>query len=177
MVAKIISPQKPKSLRALLFLCVVLLLLFVQIAVFLLVPGQLPSWAKRAIIPAEREETYRLAALLIKRQLELGQSVAANEVGVIGYYLDNAYILDVAGLMSPQVLEVTKQYPEDKNYITMRLLARFKPNYIISLRGFFADGVLDSIKFNDNYSPLATLYGEEWGRDGLLIFKRNDSIN
>jgi arabinofuranosyltransferase len=171
-LAKAITRQKASVLRDPVFGAMVLILFITEMGVFLLVPGELPSWAQRAMIPAEREETYRLAALLVKRQIKPGATVAANEVGVIGYYLDAARIVDVAGLISPEVLELTKGNPEERNRVTLRLLRQFKPDYIMSLRGFFGNGVIESEEFQQEYTSLATLYGKLWGKDGMLIFKR-----
>lgn len=98
----------------------------------------------------ERETTYFEACRAIKEQVKPGDRVAATDIGVIGWCLEQADILDVIGLVSPEALPYSKEM--DGVLISPALIKDMKPRFIITSRYFLSEAVLKESNFLANYS-------------------------
>jgi len=90
-----------------------------------------PSLIQRFVIPETREMTYARAAETIAPRLIPGDIVAIAEIGIVGWMLPDAYILDLGGLCSPEVRKLQISGLSAKNRITDVILERWKPRFLV----------------------------------------------
>lgn len=131
-----------------------------------------------------REEKYRRAAKIFSEEIKPGDTVYVGELGAIGWYLPEAYIIDSAGLISPKVYEIRKrdreaimnkgESPEDyldgTEQVTLSVIEELRPDYIISRREFlFLKEVSDDPFFKKRYEEILE---EKLKTLGQRAFKR-----
>jgi hypothetical protein len=127
-----------------------------------------PSWDP----DRQREAVYWEACQEIKPDIQAGDTVLAPDIGVIGWCLEEAKILDPIGLVSPEALPY-QQALSPNQWISPDLIRDFQPEYIISFDYYLEHTVKTSSILEDDYQLV-------WQRDisiqsenrRLLIFKR-----
>jgi hypothetical protein len=103
-----------------------------------------------------------------------GSTVAAGDVGALGYY-SGARILDTVGLMSP---EAARYYPLPAehyviNYaIAPQLVLDTLPDYVVLLEVYGRAGLLREPAFQADYRLDWKVPTDIYGSDGLLVFRR-----
>ena len=121
------------------------------------------------------ELLYQQAAGILAPQLSPNQTLAAGDVGTLGYFTP-ARILDTVGLNSAQSL---RYYPLDASYyvinyaIPTRLILDQKPDYVVVLEVYIRKTLLQDAQFKQDYSLIQTLPTDIYGSNGMMIFKRN----
>jgi hypothetical protein len=122
------------------------------------------------------ELLYRQAADDLAPRLLPGQTVAAGDVGVLGYYLE-APILDTVGLNSAQSI---RYYPLPENmYVIVYamppgLIIDLRPEYLILLEVYGRNGLLLDPRFLDLYRECMRYPTDIYGSKSLLVFCRKD---
>jgi len=124
-----------------------------------------------------RELLYQQLALELDQQM-VDSTLAASEIGVLGYY-SSAYILDTVGLVSPQAIPY---YPAKRvsdewsgNYaIPTELILDHEPDYLLSLEVFMRHTLLQSQSFMQQYSLIEKVECSTFGSDGILVFRRKE---
>jgi hypothetical protein len=120
------------------------------------------------------ELLYEQASSRLRDDLEPGQTVAAGDIGTIGYY-SNARILDTVGLISP---EATTYYPLPEqayviNYaISAQLINDLRPDHLVMLEVYGRQTLLRDSHFLDSYTLVEEIPTDMYGSDGMLIFSR-----
>lgn len=115
-----------------------------------------------------------LDKLLCKVNVDTNATLAAGDVGVLGYY-SGLRILDTVGLNSTEALDY---YPLDKKYYAINyaippdLIMDYKPEYIIILEVYGRLGLLKDNRFNDTYTLIEKIPTDMYGSDGMLIFSK-----
>jgi hypothetical protein len=118
------------------------------------------------------ELLYEQAAEIINPYLQVGDVLAAGDVGVLGY-MTGARIYDLVGLNTPQV---TRYYPLDPdlyaiNYaVAPNSILDEQPDAVIILEVYGRKGLLLDSRFSGQYSLLEKIETDMYGSDGLLIF-------
>lgn len=118
------------------------------------------------------ELLYGQAADIVSPYLQEGQTLAAGDVGVLGYFT-NARILDTVGLNSPEALAY---YPLDANYYVINyaiapdLIIDQQPDVVIFLEVYGRNGLLKDERFLSQYDLLEKIPTDIYGSDGMLIF-------
>lgn len=118
------------------------------------------------------ELLYRQAAELAGPQLSAGQTLAAGDVGVLGYYT-RARILDTVGLNSPEALPY---YPLDSRYYVInyalapRLILDKQPDALIILEVYGRKGLLPDAQFQAEYRLAEKIPTDLYESDGMLIY-------
>ncbi len=121
------------------------------------------------------ELLYRQAAAAVKPHLRDGSTLAAGDVGVLGFDT-GARIYDLVGLNSPQV---TRYYPLDAGkYVINYAVAPDSvidemPDAVIILEVYGRKGLLLDPRFIKAYTLLQKIETDLYGSDGLLIYLRN----
>jgi hypothetical protein len=119
----------------------------------ILIPGVLliskPGWA----LSRSREEAFKQASISILGQDLNNSVVLAPDIGVIGWYLSDANILDPIGLVSPEALAYSKNLPPDQ-LISIDLILVEEPDYIISLDQFINPFVINDENFQNTYTSI-----------------------
>jgi hypothetical protein len=121
------------------------------------------------------ELLYQQAAGILAPQLTPAQTLAAGDVGTLGYFT-SARILDTVGLNSAQSLHY---YPLAASYyvinyaIPTRLILDQKPDYVVVLEVYVRKTLLQDAQFKQEYRLMQTLPTDIYGSHGMLIFKRN----
>src|SRR5271157_1150632 len=121
------------------------------------------------------ELLYQQAAGILAPQLSPAQTLAAGDVGTLGYFT-SARILDTVGLNSAVPLHY---YPLAASYyvinyaIPTRLILDQKPDYLVVLEVYVRKTLLQDAQFRQDYRLIQTLPTDIYGSNGLLIFKRD----
>jgi len=127
----------------------------------------------------ELELIYGQAADIISPYLQNGETLAAGDVGVLGYFT-RARILDTVGLNSPEALTY---YPLDEqayviNYaIAPDLIIDQQPDAVIFLEVYGRNGLLKDERFLEQYQLIQTLPTNIYGSNGMLIYIKNKTLN
>lgn len=120
------------------------------------------------------ESLYREAAEQLPVSTQPRRTLAAGDIGVLGYET-NLPMLDTVGLISPQS---TGYYPlpEDKhviNYaIPTALILEEEPDHIVVLEVYVRETLLKDQTFDEVYELAHTLDTEIYGSRGMLIFHK-----
>jgi hypothetical protein len=120
------------------------------------------------------ELLYQQAAQDLDGQIEPGQTLAAGDIGALGY-VTGARILDTLGLVSPEALRF---YPLDDSYYAINyaippdLIADLKPDYVVLLEAYGRNGLLRDERFVSSYRLMETLPTDIYGSQGMFIFVR-----
>lgn len=120
------------------------------------------------------ELLYREAAQWVKEQAQPGDTLAAGDVGVLGFDT-NLRILDLVGLNSPIA---TRYYPLNSdlyeiNYaVSPLLILDARPDWVVILEVYGRRGLLRAPRFLQDYHLVKTIETDMYGSNGLLIFTR-----
>ena len=165
--------QAKRKWNSLAILSLAALLLLVQISGFRV--RSLGTGYKFAPVSiwVERERLYEEAASYLRAQPNSVGTVAAPEIGALGYYCD-CVILDTVGLISPvsvsyyplplEDLEINNSVPED-------LIRDLNPEYVVALDVFINRTLLDSRWFEVSYGLVWSKDAQVFGSEQLLIFR------
>jgi len=120
------------------------------------------------------EEVYWQVASDLQGQIREEQTLAAADIGVLGYYTGSR-ILDTVGLISPES-EVYYPLPDDfyiTNYaIPPDLIHQEKPDFLVFLEVYGRNGLLMDPQFLDEYDLLFRYQTDIYGSDGMLVYVR-----
>ena len=120
------------------------------------------------------EGYYREAAQHLKPILKTEDTVAAGDIGVLGYDT-GVKILDTVGLISPQSLAYYP-LPVEKytiNYaIPTDLILDEQPEYFVTLEVYGRNTFLMDDRFSSAYQRIATIDTDIYGSEGMFVFKR-----
>jgi arabinofuranosyltransferase len=121
------------------------------------------------------EQLYRQAAARIAPELDSDKTLAAGDVGVLGFYTP-AKILDTVGLNSPVSMHY---YPLDASYYTINyavapdLILDQQPDFMIILEVYAREGLLKDVRFQQQYRLVETLPTDLYGSRGMLIYQKS----
>jgi hypothetical protein len=120
------------------------------------------------------EEVYRQVATDLQGQIREEQTLAAADIGVLGYYT-GSHILDTVGLISPES-EVYYPLPDEfyiTNYaIPPDLIHEENPDYLVILEVYGRNGLLMDPRFLDEYELISRYQTDIYGSDGMLVYTR-----
>jgi hypothetical protein len=128
-------------------------------------PAPKMSWYKLELL-------YGQAAAIVTPFVPDGKTLAAGDVGVLGYFT-NARILDTVGLNSPEALPY---YPLDQRYYVINyaiapdLIIDQSPDAVIFLEVYGRNGLLKDERFLSQYTLLEKIPTDIYGSDGMLIY-------
>ena len=120
------------------------------------------------------EEVYWQVATDLQEQIREEKTLAAADIGVLGYYTGSR-ILDMVGLISP---ESELYYPlADEFYITNYaippdLIHQEKPVYLVFLEVYGRNGLLMDPQFLDEYELINQYQTDIYGSEGMLVYTR-----
>jgi arabinofuranosyltransferase len=122
------------------------------------------------------ELLYRQVAEDLQPVLRPEDTVAAGDVGVLGYFLDTK-ILDTVGLNSP---EAVRFYPlPDSMYaivyaVPPDLILEARPEFVVILEAYGRNGILRDSRFLEAYRKYAEYPTDLYGSRGMLVYCRKD---
>jgi hypothetical protein len=122
------------------------------------------------------ELLYRQVADDLRPRIQPGYTVAAGDVGVLGYFLD-AKILDTVGLNSP---ESVGYYPLPASMyaiiyaIPPELILSARPEVVVLLEIYGRNGLLKDARFRDEYRLCAEYPTDIYGSRSMLVYCRKD---
>jgi len=142
-------------------------------------PAQLPERPAPGMAWIELELLYAHAARFLQPHLSASAqpiTVAAADVGMLGYQLPRARILDLVGLNSKETLPY---YPLDAKYygdfvyaIPPDLVMDQLPDYVVILEIYGRHGLLQDPRFLSAYHLVHSIPTNIYGTDGLVVYER-----
>lgn len=120
------------------------------------------------------ELLYQKAAQIVSPYLKVDTTLAAGDVGVLGYFTQTR-ILDTVGLNSPEVLDY---YPLDEKYyvtnyaVSPDLIIDQQPDLVVLLEVYGRLGLFVDPRFNEQYDLLGLLPTDIYGSEGMHIYIR-----
>ena len=134
-------------------------------------PAPQMAWYKLELL-------YRQAADYLIPQIQPGQTLAAGDVGVLGFYT-KAAILDTVGLNSPESLPY---YPleDEQSFVTnyaipAQLILDQQPDWLVIQEVYGRNTLLQNGEFLATYTLVKTLPNDIYGSKGMLIFEKNST--
>lgn len=127
-----------------------------------------------------RLPVYRQAAEWLNARTTPATTVAAPEIGVLGYYY-HGYIYDACGLVSPQALPFLPAPASERNsgwdgVIGTAFVRAVQPDYVVSMTTFSVRSIDRDPWFLSHYDLVQRLAlpHEIWGAREVLIYARRD---
>jgi len=122
------------------------------------------------------EILYQQAAETLTSYLQPGDTLAAADIGTLGYYT-NARILDTLGLVSPQAMPYYPLSPDqlapDMVYaVPTELILDNTPDYLVFLEAYIRNTLLQDSRFQESYRLIQTIPTNIYGSKGMMIFAR-----
>ena len=160
-----IVPQRLAPLCALLFLA------FIALDVWKRAPGADPVEV--------RENAYRTITTTFGASILPGDSVLMSEIGVLGYGLPQARVIDSAGLVSPQVSELIRlRLAENPQLIPItgtpwlkEIIEREEPTWLIGSRELTSfDRAENEPWFSQRYQLVQVVEPKNFG--GIAVFRK-----
>lgn len=128
--------------------------------ILLVVPAFLLNKQPSSLLSRAREAAFWDACSFLSNHDLIDKVVLAPDIGVLGWCLEEAKILDPIGLVSPETIGYNKDLPP-KQLVSLKLIIDKQPDYIISLDHFINSNILENNDFQKSYE---------------LIYKTNVSI-
>lgn len=122
-----------------------------------------------------RELSYAAIAQELSSQVSTGATVAAPEIGALGYYLPDVSILDTQGLVSPSAIPHQQQMREHglvSGSVPLSLIIEEQPEFIVAPERLIRDSLLKSEWFFTHYQQIMKVDSNIWGSEGILAFAR-----
>jgi hypothetical protein len=122
------------------------------------------------------ELLYRRAAEIVAPRMTADSTLAAGDVGVLGYYTPGR-ILDTVGLNSPETAAYYPLSPELYviNYaVAPDLILDFRPNLVVLLEVYGRKGLFIDESFLSGYRLVEMIDTDMYGSNGMLIYERVD---
>ena len=127
-----------------------------------------PSWP----LSREREEAYSDVCAFLQTTVQTGDVLLAPDIGVLGWCLPDAEILDPVGLVSPAALAYLPRHPQGPAIPTELVLAS-EPDYIVALEQYVTPFLTPSPQFALDYrlawSKPVTIAGRS---QGLFVYSK-----
>jgi hypothetical protein len=120
------------------------------------------------------EELYTDIGRRLNAMVAADEVIAAGDIGAIGFF-SQAPILDLLGLVSPQVVPY---YPlADEDYVinfavSAQAIEDLHPAYVVILEAYGRKTVLEDPGFLLSYRLLETIPTDIYGSRGMLVFHR-----
>jgi hypothetical protein len=140
--------------------------------------GKVPATPFTWHVWDNREALYITAVRDALAAVPAGRTVAAPEIGAIGWAAPQLRILDTVGLVSPEAL---RYYPlptiaayGPSNAVPAALLRAERPDYVLSLEVFLGPVLRDDPSALDGYFLERSWPTNLWGSHGLLLYRRQE---
>ena len=120
------------------------------------------------------ELLYEKVGIDMKDTLEANQTLAAGDIGALGYF-SRARILDTVGLISP--ISATYYPLPDSDFvinyaIPTGLILTEKPDYLVTLEVYGRNTFIANEDFQATYRLVKKYDTDLYGSDGMLVFQR-----
>lgn len=127
----------------------------------------------------DHESLYERVAIILMEEIDEGSSIAMPEIGVLGYSFPESRVIDIVGLVSPEVMKYLHKSPlEGQTFspvIPIDLILDLDPDYVLSLEVFIRPTLLKSDAFFARYSLVEIFPTYAMGSRGFYVFKRIQS--
>jgi hypothetical protein len=168
----------PSRLVSPVYLFTCLLLLALLFRGWVLHPAQPPDRPAPGMAWIELEQLYQQAARFLQPEMAAPSeqvTVAAADVGMLGYALPDGRILDLVGLNSKETLSYypleSAQYSEFIYAVPPKLIADQQPEYVVILEIYGRNGLLHDQFFLEHYRQIKLIPTDIYGSRGLAIYQ------
>lgn len=168
--------KHPDFLRRASFATLAAAALILSLREWRLAPDHGPAQPAPEMAFIRLELLYRQVAEDLQARILPGYTIAAGDVGVLGYFLD-ARILDTVGLNSPEAI---RYYPLPESMYTILyamppdLIISVKPEIVIFLEVYGRTGLLKDSRFLEAYRMCGEYPTDIYGSRSLLVYCRKD---
>ncbi|MBN1439657.1 MAG: hypothetical protein JW929_09630 [Anaerolineales bacterium] len=166
----------PAGLRRGLFCALAAAAMIFSLREWTFAPETGPAQPAPAMAFVGLEQLYRQVAEDLREMIPPGSTVAAGDVGVLGYHLD-AVILDTVGLNSPSAL---RYYPLPVSMYSIvyamppDLILDLRPEVVVLLEVYGRNGLLKDSRFLDAYLLCGDYPTDIYGSSAMLVYCRKD---
>lgn len=128
---------------------------------------------------AERMAAYRRTAEWLERASDASDSIAAPEIGVLGYLLDRR-MLDACGLVTPEALPYLpipyEQRGDQPGVISVDFVRGTRPDFVVTFPVFAERSLLGSAWFASSYEKVheEPCLPDDSRYSAVLVFRRRD---
>lgn len=114
--------------------------------------NKFPNWP----LSRAREEGFMEVCSYLADEDLRGKLVLTPDIGVLGWCLEAAAILDPIGLVSPESISYVRDLPSGQ-LVSPELVSDMQPDYVISLDQFINPYLLEDTDFQSTYQLLLTI--------------------
>ncbi len=126
-----------------------------------------------------RIQAYRQVAEYLNQHVQPGQTVAAPEIGALGYYLQTGRILDPCGLVCPEAhaylpIDPDQRQRGDIGAISRQFVRATEPDWIVTMPVFAMKSLARDPYVAQNYVAVEAVKLPEplWWSDSVVILSR-----
>lgn len=143
-------------------------------------PENKVSWLGRVLIDHEREKGHRICIQGIRNDLhehppQGGQyKVLVHDLGLIGYELPEAYMVDVSAIATPHVAAFHRAHPDDLGLfrLSKAIIEDESPDYFVTMAKHGPIGQDEWDWVNMHYERIAAYEGNEWALPYVAAYKK-----
>jgi len=139
-----------------------------------------PAWVGRVLFPNERERANKDCAEIVlkdleERPMEGNPKVLVHDLGVIGYYLPEARMIDSAGIATPEVAEFYRDNPGVWRFdFSTELIEFTDPDFFIcAARHGRLNEIWETVQVS--YEEIGRATGETWAYPFVLVCRKRDA--
>lgn len=147
-------------------------------------PENKVAWVGRVLIDHEREKGHRICAQAILNDLRIHPiegrhpKVLVHDLGLLGYELREAYMVDVSAIATPHVTPWHKKHPDKLGFfrVSKGLIEEEKPDYFVTMAEHGPVAEEDWAWVDQYYECIGYYIGTEWAVPFVAAYKkvRND---
>jgi len=138
-----------------------------------------PAWLGRVLFPNERERANYECAKMIRRSLEekplvREPRILVHDLGVLGFYLPEATLVDSAGIVSPEVVDYYREKPNARRFdFREELIDYVAPDFFVcAARHGPLKESWDSILLE--YEEVGRATGETWAYPYVIVCRKRE---
>lgn len=147
-------------------------------------PNNKVAWVGRVLIDHEREKGHRICAQAILNDLRVHPihdrqpKVLVHDLGLLGYMLPDAHMVDVSAIATPHVTQWHQHHPDKLGFfrVSKGLIEDEKPDYFVTMAEHGPVTEEDWAWVDRYYECIGYYIGTEWAVPFVAAYKkiRND---
>lgn len=143
-------------------------------------PENKVAWLGRVLIDHEREKGHRICVQSIQNDLRIHPpgnghyKVLVHDLGLIGYLLPSAYMVDVSAIATPHVAAFHRAHPDDLGLfrLSKAIIEDESPDYFVTMAKHGPIGQSEWDWVHQHYQRIGFYEGTEWALPFVAVYKK-----